>query len=60
MPSPGPDHRSDEGRHRVRAWSGDRPLIDMKAVEKVEAHIADALKKGGEVVTDGKRAAHQT
>ncbi len=35
------------------------PLIDMKAVEKVEAHIADALKKGGEVVTGGKRAAHQ-
>jgi succinate-semialdehyde dehydrogenase / glutarate-semialdehyde dehydrogenase len=22
------------------------PLIDMKAVAKVEAHIADALKKG--------------
>jgi acyl-CoA reductase-like NAD-dependent aldehyde dehydrogenase len=22
------------------------PLIDMKAVEKVEAHIADAVKKG--------------
>jgi len=22
-----------------------RPLIDMKAVEKVEAHIADAVKK---------------
>jgi succinate-semialdehyde dehydrogenase/glutarate-semialdehyde dehydrogenase len=29
------------------------PLIDMKAVEKVEAHIADAVKK----VTGGKRAA---
>jgi succinate-semialdehyde dehydrogenase / glutarate-semialdehyde dehydrogenase len=36
------------------------PLIDMKAVEKVEAHIADALKKGAKVVTGGKRAApHQ-
>jgi acyl-CoA reductase-like NAD-dependent aldehyde dehydrogenase len=26
------------------------PLIDMKAVEKVEAHIADALKKDAKVV----------
>jgi succinate-semialdehyde dehydrogenase/glutarate-semialdehyde dehydrogenase len=33
------------------------PLIDMKAVEKVEAHIADAVKKGVKVVTGGKRAA---
>ena len=33
------------------------PLIDMKAVEKVKAHIADALKKGAKVVTGGKRAA---
>jgi succinate-semialdehyde dehydrogenase/glutarate-semialdehyde dehydrogenase len=33
------------------------PLIDMKAVEKAEAHIADALKKGAKVVTGGKRAA---
>src|ERR671925_1539984 len=31
------------------------PLIDMKAVEKVEAHIADAVKKGAKVVTGGKR-----
>ena len=30
------------------------PLIDMKAVEKVEAHIADAVKKGPKVVTGGK------
>ena len=35
------------------------PLIDMKAVEKVEAHIADAVKKGAKVVTGGKRAAPQ-
>ena len=35
------------------------PLIDMKAVEKVEAHIADALKKGAKVVTGGKRAAQR-
>jgi succinate-semialdehyde dehydrogenase / glutarate-semialdehyde dehydrogenase len=34
------------------------PLIDMKAVEKVEAHIADALKKGAKVVTGGNRGAH--
>ena len=31
------------------------PLIDDKAVAKVEEHIADALKKGGRVVTGGKR-----
>jgi succinate-semialdehyde dehydrogenase/glutarate-semialdehyde dehydrogenase len=31
----------------------------MKAVEKVEAHIADAVKKGANVATGGKRAAHQ-
>jgi succinate-semialdehyde dehydrogenase / glutarate-semialdehyde dehydrogenase len=33
------------------------PLIDMKAVEKVEAHIADAVKKGAKVITGGRRAA---
>jgi len=32
-------------------------LIDMKAVEKVEAHIADAVKKGAKVVIGGKRSA---
>jgi succinate-semialdehyde dehydrogenase / glutarate-semialdehyde dehydrogenase len=31
------------------------PLIDMKAVEKVEEHIADALGKGARVITGGKR-----
>jgi succinate-semialdehyde dehydrogenase/glutarate-semialdehyde dehydrogenase len=31
------------------------PLIDMKAVEFVEEMIADATKKGGKVVTGGKR-----
>jgi succinate-semialdehyde dehydrogenase / glutarate-semialdehyde dehydrogenase len=31
------------------------PLIDMKAVEKVEEHITDALEKGARVVTGGKR-----
>jgi len=33
------------------------PLIDMKAVAKVEEHIADALAKGASVVTGGKRHA---
>src|SRR2546423_893285 len=31
------------------------PLIDMKAVEKVEEHISDALSKGAHVLTGGKR-----
>jgi hypothetical protein len=30
------------------------PLIHMKAVEKIEAHIADAVKKGTKVVLGGK------
>src|SRR5882672_7480502 len=33
------------------------PLIDMQAIEKVEAHIADAVKKGAKVVIGGKRHA---
>jgi succinate-semialdehyde dehydrogenase/glutarate-semialdehyde dehydrogenase len=33
------------------------PLIDMKAVVKVEEHIADAVKKGAKVVAGGKRHA---
>ena len=33
------------------------PLIEMKAVEKVEAHIADAVNKGAKVVTGGRRSA---
>jgi succinate-semialdehyde dehydrogenase/glutarate-semialdehyde dehydrogenase len=32
------------------------PLIDMKAVEKVEEHIADAVKKGATVIMGGKRS----
>lgn len=31
------------------------PLIDMKAVEKVEAHINDAVSKGAKVLLGGKR-----
>jgi succinate-semialdehyde dehydrogenase/glutarate-semialdehyde dehydrogenase len=33
------------------------PLIDAKAVEKVEEHIADALGKGAKVIVGGKRHA---
>jgi len=33
------------------------PLINEKAVEKVESHIADALSKGASVLTGGKRHA---
>jgi succinate-semialdehyde dehydrogenase/glutarate-semialdehyde dehydrogenase len=33
------------------------PLIDMKAVESVEAQIADALAKGARIVLGGKRHA---
>ena len=31
------------------------PLIDAKAVEKIEEHVADALAKGGKVLAGGKR-----
>ncbi|GLR64050.1 NAD-dependent succinate-semialdehyde dehydrogenase [Marinospirillum insulare] len=31
------------------------PLIDQKAVEKVEAHLKDALDKGGKLLLGGKR-----
>ncbi|MFD2647382.1 NADP-dependent succinate-semialdehyde dehydrogenase [Devosia albogilva] len=33
------------------------PLIDHKAVDKVEEHISDAVAKGGAIVTGGKRHA---
>jgi succinate-semialdehyde dehydrogenase/glutarate-semialdehyde dehydrogenase len=33
------------------------PLIDAKAVEKVEEHIADAIAKGAKIATGGKRHA---
>ncbi len=32
------------------------PLIDAAAVEKVEAHIADAVSKGGRVLCGGRRS----
>jgi succinate-semialdehyde dehydrogenase/glutarate-semialdehyde dehydrogenase len=31
------------------------PLIDAKAIKKVEEHVADALAKGAEIITGGKR-----
>ncbi|TES47451.1 NAD-dependent succinate-semialdehyde dehydrogenase [Halalkalibacterium halodurans] len=34
------------------------PLIDKAAVEKVEAHIHDALKKGGQVLVGGQWTNH--
>ncbi|WP_198088113.1 NAD-dependent succinate-semialdehyde dehydrogenase [Variovorax sp. E3] len=33
------------------------PLIDSKAVEKIEEHVADAVAKGGKVLAGGKRHA---
>jgi succinate-semialdehyde dehydrogenase / glutarate-semialdehyde dehydrogenase len=33
------------------------PLIDDKAVAKIEEHVADALEKGGRLVAGGKRSA---
>jgi len=31
------------------------PLIDEKAIEKIERHLTDALRKGGRLLTGGKR-----
>ncbi len=41
----------------VQAGVTQGPLIDAKAVAKIEEHIADALAKGGKVLTGGKRHA---
>ncbi len=43
-PAPGLDTGATQG-----------PLIDDKAVEKVESHIADAVSKGAKVLVGGKR-----
>jgi succinate-semialdehyde dehydrogenase/glutarate-semialdehyde dehydrogenase len=43
-PAPGLDGDATQG-----------PLIDDRAVEKVESHIADALSKGASVMVGGKR-----
>ena len=45
-PAPGIDATATQG-----------PLIDDKAVEKVESHIADATSKGARILTGGKRHA---
>ncbi|MBI3505835.1 MAG: NAD-dependent succinate-semialdehyde dehydrogenase [Proteobacteria bacterium] len=41
----------------TEAGATNGPLINAKAVEKVERHVADALSKGAKVVTGGKRHA---
>jgi len=41
----------------LKADTQQGPLIDMGAVEKVEEHLADAIAKGGRVITGGKRHA---
>jgi succinate-semialdehyde dehydrogenase/glutarate-semialdehyde dehydrogenase len=46
QPAPGLESGANQG-----------PLIDDKAVEKVESHIADALSKGAKVMVGGKRHA---
>jgi succinate-semialdehyde dehydrogenase / glutarate-semialdehyde dehydrogenase len=46
VPAPGLDPASTQG-----------PLIDDRAVDKVEAHIADATSKGARVVVGGSRDA---
>ncbi len=33
------------------------PLIDAKAIEKIEEHVADAVAKGGQVLAGGRRHA---
>jgi succinate-semialdehyde dehydrogenase/glutarate-semialdehyde dehydrogenase len=38
------------------AGVGQGPLIDAQAIAKVEAHVADALAKGAQLVTGGTRA----
>jgi succinate-semialdehyde dehydrogenase / glutarate-semialdehyde dehydrogenase len=45
-PAPGTDAAATQG-----------PLIDDKAVEKVESHIADATSKGATILVGGKRHA---
>ncbi|SCK24803.1 succinate-semialdehyde dehydrogenase / glutarate-semialdehyde dehydrogenase [Vogesella sp. LIG4] len=41
----------------LEAGTSQGPLIDDKAVAKVEEHIADALAKGGRLLTGGQRHA---
>ena len=44
-----------EGGRRLPRRRAQGPLIEMAAVEKVEAHIADATTKGARVVAGGHR-----
>ena len=41
----------------TKAGVNQGPLIDTQALEKVEAHVADAVAKGARVLTGGKRHA---
>jgi succinate-semialdehyde dehydrogenase/glutarate-semialdehyde dehydrogenase len=41
----------------LRSETDQGPLIDTKALAKVEAHVADAQTKGAKVITGGKRHA---
>ncbi|XP_064629008.1 succinate-semialdehyde dehydrogenase, mitochondrial-like [Lineus longissimus] len=43
--------------HGLEAGTTIGPLINVKAVEKVEAHIKDALAKGAKLIIGGKRDA---
>jgi succinate-semialdehyde dehydrogenase/glutarate-semialdehyde dehydrogenase len=43
--------------HGTEAGSTIGPLIDANALEKVEDHVADAVKKGAKVILGGKRHA---
>jgi len=43
--------------HGVEPGVTQGPLIDDKAVAKIEEHVADAVAKGGKVLTGGKRHA---
>ncbi|MEE8275228.1 MAG: NAD-dependent succinate-semialdehyde dehydrogenase, partial [Alphaproteobacteria bacterium] len=56
------DHFADAARKLVvgdglKGETQQGPLIDMKAVEKVEEHIEDAVSKGARVISGGKRHA---
>ena len=57
LPSGSPRRPRNGGRRRLRAGGGIGPSIEMNAVEKVEAHIAEAAKKRAKVVTNGEQNA---
>jgi len=45
---------SHKGRRRLRGWGSSRPLIDQKALRKVEEHLEDAVAHGAHVASGGK------